>query len=129
MGASTLLIYICGKKLLFVSTRHRHPYIDCDRSSGLYPIKDFPAIVGGEASGTIVGLPHDADTLNHEVYKRQNYKIGAKVVVVCLRQVCTARRCTSGWLSRSNSYSRTSLAHSLPISPFRGNLSTSSPTI
>jgi len=38
--------------------------------------------VGKEASGIIVGLPTDAETLNHEAYKRQNYKIGAKVVAV-----------------------------------------------
>lgn len=49
---------------------------------GLYPIKDFPQILGHEASGTIVALPTDEAVLNDEQFKAREYKIGGRVVLV-----------------------------------------------
>lgn len=52
------------------------------RRKGLYPLKSFPAVLGLEASGVIVGLPTDEKVLNDEYYKRRGYKIGDRVALV-----------------------------------------------
>ena len=51
-------------------------------SKGLYPIKEFPAVIGTEASGTILALPTDESILNNPDYKRRNFKVGGKVAAV-----------------------------------------------
>jgi hypothetical protein len=48
-------------------------------SKGLYPIKDFPAVLGTEAAGVIVALPTDENVLNHPHFKQRGYKVGSKV--------------------------------------------------
>ena len=50
--------------------------------SGLYKFKELPAVLGAEAAGIIVSLPTDEDVLNNETYKKQNYVVGGKVVIV-----------------------------------------------
>lgn len=54
---------------------------------GLYPFKSFPAILGKEAAGVIVGLPTDQNTLDNEDYKQRKYEIGGKVAVVRIRSM------------------------------------------
>ncbi|PBK62722.1 NAD(P)-binding protein [Armillaria solidipes] len=56
-------------------------FIDTYYRKGLYPIKEFPAVLGTEASGIIVALPTDANVLNDPDYKKRNYTIGSKVLV------------------------------------------------
>ncbi|KAG5652070.1 hypothetical protein H0H81_006425 [Sphagnurus paluster] len=46
---------------------------------GIYPYKEFPAILGKETSGTIVALPTDEAVLNDELYKKNNFRVGGKV--------------------------------------------------
>lgn len=53
-------------------------------SSGLYPLKEFPAIIGKETAGTIVALPTDPAVLNNETFKKNNFVVGKKVAAVSL---------------------------------------------
>jgi NADPH2:quinone reductase len=48
----------------------------------LYPLKSFPATLGMEAAGTIVGLPSDDGVLGNKDYKERKFQVGGKVVVV-----------------------------------------------
>jgi len=51
---------------------------------GLYKYESFPAVIGKETSGIIVGLPADEAVLNNETFKSQGFKIGGKVAAVSL---------------------------------------------
>ncbi|KAG5642227.1 hypothetical protein DXG03_003372 [Asterophora parasitica] len=51
---------------------------------GLYPFKEFPAVLGKETAGTIIALPTDPAVLNDEAYKRNNFQVGGKVAAVRL---------------------------------------------
>ena len=53
-------------------------------SKGLYPVAQFPSILGREAAGVIIALPTDESVLNDEEYKLRGLKIGSKVAVVGL---------------------------------------------
>jgi NADPH:quinone reductase-like Zn-dependent oxidoreductase len=53
------------------------------RRSGLYPSTTFPVQIGKEAAGIIAALPTDVNVLNDEDYKKRNYQLGDKVVLVC----------------------------------------------
>lgn len=50
--------------------------------SGLYPLKEFPSVIGKETTGTIIALPTDPVVLNNETYKKNNFTVGQKVAVV-----------------------------------------------
>ncbi|KAF9566902.1 NAD(P)-binding protein [Agrocybe pediades] len=54
-------------------------FIDTYYRQGLYKYESFPAIIGKETSGIIVGLPTDEAVLNNETFKGQGFKIGGKV--------------------------------------------------
>ncbi|KAF9005716.1 NAD(P)-binding protein [Hymenopellis radicata] len=54
-------------------------FIDTYFRKGLYPIKDFPAVLGQEVSGTIVALPTDEEVVNDPDYKARKYSVGSKV--------------------------------------------------
>ncbi|KAJ7754990.1 NAD-P-binding protein [Mycena maculata] len=56
-------------------------FIDTYYRKGLYALKEFPAIIGTELSGTIVALPMDAAVLEDPEYKKRGYTVGAKVAV------------------------------------------------
>lgn len=56
-------------------------FIDTYYRKGLYPVKEFPAVLGTEASGTIIALPTDPNVLADPEYKKRGYAVGAKVVV------------------------------------------------
>ncbi|KAJ7109847.1 hypothetical protein C8R44DRAFT_800726 [Mycena epipterygia] len=56
-------------------------FIDTYYRKGLYPLKEFPAIIGTEASGTILALPTDKTVLDDPDYKKRGYTVGAKVAV------------------------------------------------
>jgi len=56
-------------------------FIDTYYRKGLYPIESFPAIMGQEASGTIVGLPTDPTILDDPQYKKRGFEMGGKVAV------------------------------------------------
>jgi len=47
-------------------------------------LKEFPAILGTEIAGVVVGLPDDESVLNDETYKKKGLKVGAKVASVGL---------------------------------------------
>jgi NADPH:quinone reductase-like Zn-dependent oxidoreductase len=53
----------------------------------LYPLKEFPAVIGTEAAGTILALPTDSAVLEDPEYKKRGFKVGAKVAVVGLLQL------------------------------------------
>jgi len=59
-------------------------FIDTYYRKGLYPIESFPAIMGQEASGTVVGLPTDSTILDDPEYKKRGFEMGGKVVVKTL---------------------------------------------
>ncbi|KAF9067322.1 NAD(P)-binding protein [Rhodocollybia butyracea] len=59
-------------------------FIDTYFRKGLYPLSHFPAVLGEEAAGTIVGLPTDLAVLEDLNFKKHAYKIGMKVAVVIL---------------------------------------------
>ncbi|KAJ7922781.1 hypothetical protein B0H13DRAFT_1981728 [Mycena leptocephala] len=48
-------------------------------SKGLYPLKEFPAIIGTEMSGTILALPTDPAVLEDPEFKKRGFAVGAKV--------------------------------------------------
>ncbi|KAJ7150401.1 NAD(P)-binding protein [Mycena filopes] len=48
-------------------------------SKGLYPVKEFPAAIGAELSGTILALPTDKTVLEDPEYKKRAYTVGARV--------------------------------------------------
>ncbi|KAG6899821.1 hypothetical protein C0993_006522 [Termitomyces sp. T159_Od127] len=54
-------------------------FIDAYYRKGVYPFKEFPAVLGKETAGTIVALPTDEVVLNDETYKKNGYKVGGKV--------------------------------------------------
>jgi NADPH:quinone reductase-like Zn-dependent oxidoreductase len=54
-------------------------------SSGLYPLKEFPAVIGKEVAGIVVALPTDLAVLNDETFKKNNFAVGRKVAAVSLR--------------------------------------------
>nr|GAT59850.1 predicted protein [Mycena chlorophos] len=56
-------------------------FIDTYYRKGLYPVKAWPAVLGVEASGTIVALPTDESVLNDSDYKKRGYTVGARVGV------------------------------------------------
>ncbi|KII93285.1 hypothetical protein PLICRDRAFT_35480 [Plicaturopsis crispa FD-325 SS-3] len=56
-------------------------FIDTYFRSGLYPLQEFPAIMGSETAGVVVGLPSDSATLSSEEYKKRGYEPGSKVAV------------------------------------------------
>ncbi|KAJ6609335.1 NAD-P-binding protein [Mycena sp. CBHHK59/15] len=56
-------------------------FIDTYSSKGLYPLKEFPAVIGTEASGTIVALPTDPAALEDPEFKKRGYTVGARVSV------------------------------------------------
>ena len=56
-------------------------------SKGLYPVAQFPSILGREAAGVIIALPTDENVLNNEEYKLRGLKVGSKVAVVGLPSI------------------------------------------
>ncbi|KAJ7597725.1 hypothetical protein C8J56DRAFT_920787 [Mycena floridula] len=56
-------------------------FIDTYYRQGLYKVNGFPAIIGTEAAGTIVGLPTDLKVLEDPAYQKRRYTIGGKVAV------------------------------------------------
>ncbi|KAK7063927.1 USP domain-containing protein [Favolaschia claudopus] len=50
-------------------------------SKGLYPVQEFPSVLGGEMAGTILALPTDDSVLNDPEYKKRGFTVGAKVIV------------------------------------------------
>ncbi|KAG6849393.1 hypothetical protein H0H93_008839 [Arthromyces matolae] len=54
-------------------------FIDVYYRKGLYPYKEFPAILGKETAGTIVALPTDEAVLRDETFKKNGFKVGGKV--------------------------------------------------
>ena len=56
------------------------PHRSCRK--GLYPISNFPYVLGSESAGVIAGLPTDAAVLNDPEYQKRGYKEGARVAVV-----------------------------------------------
>ncbi|KAJ7459050.1 NAD-P-binding protein [Mycena galericulata] len=56
-------------------------FIDTYFRQGLYPLKEFPAPIGVELSGTIVALPTDQAVLEDPDYKVRGFTVGARVVV------------------------------------------------
>ncbi|KZP28895.1 NAD-P-binding protein [Athelia psychrophila] len=56
-------------------------FIDTYFRKGLYPIKSFPAFVGQEASGIIVGLPTDQAVLDDPEFKKRAFATGSKVAI------------------------------------------------
>ncbi|KAJ8691639.1 NADPH:quinone reductase [Pleurotus ostreatus] len=60
-------------------------FVDTYFRKGLYPIGSFPAVLGGEAAGTIVALPTDQNVLNDPNYQVRNFVVGSKVAVNSLR--------------------------------------------
>ncbi|KAJ6575483.1 NAD-P-binding protein [Mycena capillaripes] len=56
-------------------------FIDTYYRKGLYPVNEFPAIIGTESSGTIVALPTDPAVLEDPEYKKRGFTVGAKVVL------------------------------------------------
>ena len=56
-------------------------------SKGLYPVAQFPSILGREAAGVIIALPTDENVLNNEEYKLRGLKVGSKVAVVGLPKI------------------------------------------
>jgi NADPH2:quinone reductase len=61
-----------------------HARVADARRKGLYPVKDFPAVLGTEAAGVIAALPTDAAVLAHPEYKKRGFAVGGKVAVVRL---------------------------------------------
>lgn len=55
-------------------------FIDTYYRSGLYPLKEFPAIIGKETAGTIVALPTDPAVLSNDIFQKNNFAVGKKVV-------------------------------------------------
>jgi NADPH2:quinone reductase len=47
-------------------------------------LKQFPAILGKETSGTTVALPTDSAILNNATYKKNGFNVGMKVTAVLL---------------------------------------------
>ena len=95
-------------------------FIDTYYRSGLYKLKELPAVLGSEAAGIIVSLPTDQDVLNNDTYKKQNFAVGGKVAVV--RPRCTF---CIGILIRP--LFRPSLEYTRHTFPFPGKLSFPSP--
>ncbi|KAJ7724227.1 NAD-P-binding protein [Mycena metata] len=56
-------------------------FIDTYYRKGLYPLKELPAALGAEASGTIVKLPTDSAVLEDPQYKKRGYVVGGKVAL------------------------------------------------
>ncbi|KAJ3575232.1 hypothetical protein NP233_g1222 [Leucocoprinus birnbaumii] len=63
------------------SWRHRDQGLESlsMAGSGLYPLKDFPAIIGKETAGTIVALPTDPAVLENPTFKKNGFVVGKKV--------------------------------------------------
>ncbi|PPR06600.1 hypothetical protein CVT24_001785 [Panaeolus cyanescens] len=59
-------------------------FIDTYYRKGLYPYKQFPAVLGKETAGIIVALPTDEAVLNNETFKKQGFAVGGKVAAVGL---------------------------------------------
>jgi len=56
-------------------------FIDTYFRKGLYPISNFPYVLGRESAGVVAGLPTDAAVLNDPEYQKREYKEGARVAV------------------------------------------------
>ncbi|KAF5391611.1 hypothetical protein D9757_002427 [Collybiopsis confluens] len=54
-------------------------YIDTYYRQGLYPLSEFPAIIGKETSGEIIALPSDPEVLKNPDFIKMGYKVGGKV--------------------------------------------------
>ncbi|KAK2461521.1 hypothetical protein APHAL10511_005984 [Amanita phalloides] len=54
-------------------------FIDTYHRSGLYPVPQFPAIIGKETAGYIVAMPSDEGVLNNETFKKCGFRVGGKV--------------------------------------------------
>jgi hypothetical protein len=63
------------------STRSEYNAYSKNRK-GVYPLKSFPATLGQEAAGILVGLPTDENVLNSQAFKMRNFEKGGKVAVV-----------------------------------------------
>ncbi|KAG6912463.1 hypothetical protein DXG01_014366, partial [Tephrocybe rancida] len=50
-------------------------FIDVYYRKGVYPSKEFPAVLGKETAGTIIALPTDEAVLNDETYKKNGFKV------------------------------------------------------
>ncbi|KAF7347537.1 USP domain-containing protein [Mycena venus] len=55
-------------------------FIDTYFRKGLYPVKEFPAAIGVEISGTILALPTDPAVLEDPEFKKRGFTVGARVV-------------------------------------------------
>lgn len=83
MGVSTLSTHISGEYL------HTHNIVSRSLTEwtfrkGLYPTASFPAIIGQEVSGTIVGLPTDQSVLSDPDYTQRSFEVGHNVVAIRL---------------------------------------------
>ncbi|KAJ7150388.1 NAD-P-binding protein [Mycena filopes] len=58
----------------FIDTYYRQV-----NGKGLYPVKEFPAPIGTEASGTILALPTDPAVLEDPQFKKRGFTVGARV--------------------------------------------------
>jgi len=54
-------------------------FIDTYYRKGLYPIKEYPAILGSEISGTIASLPTDEAVLNDPDFRKRGFVVGGVV--------------------------------------------------
>ncbi|KAJ7102476.1 NAD-P-binding protein [Mycena belliarum] len=72
VGASDIVVKADYLGINFIDTYYR---------KGLYPLKEFPAVIGTEMSGTVVALPTDKSVLEDPDYKKRGYNVGTKVVV------------------------------------------------
>ncbi|KAH8835076.1 hypothetical protein DL96DRAFT_1572745 [Flagelloscypha sp. PMI_526] len=56
-------------------------FIDTYYRKGLYPLKEFPAQLGKEASGVVAALPTDPKVLNDPKFQRLGLKVGSSVAI------------------------------------------------
>ncbi|KAH8097068.1 hypothetical protein BXZ70DRAFT_1000996 [Cristinia sonorae] len=56
-------------------------FIDNYFRSGLYPVPQWPYILGEESSGTIVSLPTDTAVLNDPDYQQRKFAVGQRVAI------------------------------------------------
>ncbi|KAH8087143.1 NAD(P)-binding protein [Cristinia sonorae] len=56
-------------------------FIDNYFRTGIYPVAEWPYILGQESSGTIAALPTDPAALNDPDYKKMNFSVGQKVII------------------------------------------------
>ncbi|KAJ7103185.1 hypothetical protein B0H15DRAFT_811292, partial [Mycena belliarum] len=78
VGASDIVVKV---GMIFTQTSKCVTFCSSCFSNGLYPVKELPAIIGVEMSGTIVALPTDKSVLEDPDYKKRGFNAGSKVVV------------------------------------------------